>query len=781
MQVIKRNGTLEPVDVTKIMRRIRSMCQFLNSEHVDAEQVAYKVMGGLHDKVKTSQLDDLAAETAAFMATEHPDYARLAGNIAISNLHKMTSESILETCEELFEYKDDQMEPSPLISAEMFVFVQKHHRILQEAIQYQRDYDFDYFGFKTLQRGYLLKTSRGIVERPQQMFLRVAIGIHAPDLANVLSTYDMMSRKLFIHATPTMFNAGTPQPQMSSCFLVAMKADSMEGIYDTLKDCALISRGAGGIGLHIHNVRAKGTYIKGTNGFSNGIIPMLRVFCTTARYVDQGGGKRKGSFAIYLEPWHADIHDWLQLRKNGGTEEMRARDLFYALWIPDLFMKRVKEDGKWSLFCPHTAPGLDECWGEKFEALYMKYEAQEGLARSVISARDLWWEILDAQMETGTPYLLYKDACNRKSNQQHLGTIKSSNLCTEIIQFSSPEETAVCNLASISLPQMYDKATKSVNFSLLHSVAATLTMNLNRVIDKNAYPTPESKTSNMKHRPIGIGVQGLADLFLLLRMPFQSEEAQQLNREIFETIYHGALCQSLEEAKQLGPHDSFEGSPASEGKLQFDFWDVTPSSRWTWDTLKKDIMKYGLRNSLLVAPMPTASTAQILGNNECFEPYTTNLYTRRVLAGEFPIVNAHLVKDLLKLHLWTPEIRNQLIAHNGSVQNIPQIPDTIKNLYKTAWEMPQKIQIDMAAARAPFIDQSQSFNVFMAQPDHTKLGALHFYSWASGLKTGMYYLRTQPAADAIKFTVDQQQLKEATNDMKTCSLEKKEGCESCGS
>ena len=650
---------------------------------------------------------------------------------------------------------------APLVSDELIGLVRKYKDELNTYVDYRRDFNYDFFGFKTLERSYLVKLGSKIVERPQHMLMRVALGVHGDDMENVYKTYNLLSQGWFIHATPTLFNAGTMKPQMSSCFLLAMKDDSIEGIYETLKQTALISKSAGGIGVSIHNIRASQSYIKGTNGTSNGLIPMLRVYNDTARYVDQGGGKRKGAFAIYLEPWHADVKDFLQLKKNHGKEEQRARDLFYALWIPDLFMKRVEAGGNWSLFCPAEAPGLHECWGKEFEELYERYE-REGRAREVIKAQDLWFSIIDSQIETGTPYMLYKDACNGKSNQQNLGTIKSSNLCTEIIEYTDPNEIAVCNLASLALPK-YVKEDRTFDHQRLYDVVYHVTGNLNRVIDRNYYPIAEAERSNMRHRPVGLGVQGLADVFLKMRFPFESPEAAKANREIFETIYFAALTRSKDLAKAEGPYETFPGSPASKGVLQFDMWGVTPSSRWDWDSLKKEIIQHGLRNSLLVAPMPTASTSQILGNNECFEPYTTNIYTRRVLAGEFTVLNQHLLKDLMALGLWTDDIKNQIIAQGGSVQGVGEIPDDLKELYKTVWEIKQRTLIDMAAERGAFIDQSQSFNAFIAQPTAAKLTSMHFYAWKKGLKTGMYYLRTRPAAEAIKFTVDQQKLKARTD------------------
>jgi ribonucleoside-diphosphate reductase alpha chain len=632
----------------------------------------------------------------------------------------------------------------------VFEIIEKNAYVLDSSIIYDRDFQFDYFGFKTLEKSYLLKVDGRIAERPQHMFMRVAVGIHRNDIDAVIETYNLMSERWFTHATPTLFNAGTPKPQMSSCFLLTMKEDSIGGIYDTLKSCAQISQSAGGIGLSIHNIRATGSYIRGTNGTSNGIIPMLRVFNDTARYVDQGGGKRKGSFAVYIEPWHADIFEFLDLKKNHGKEEMRARDLFYALWIPDLFMKRVKENGKWSLFCPNEAAGLSEVYGEKFEALYEKYE-EEGKARKTVKAQELWFAIIESQIETGTPYMLYKDACNEKSNQKNLGTIKSSNLCTEIVEYSAPDEIAVCNLASIALSRFVKDG--AFDHQKLFDVTVVVTRNLNKIIDGNYYPVEAAERSNMRHRPIGIGVQGLADAFILLRLPFDSEEAQKLNKEIFETIYYAALTASKELAKELGPYETYEGSPVSKGIFQFDMWNVKPGPRWNWESLRDEVKKYGVRNSLLLAPMPTASTSQILGNNECFEPYTSNIYTRRVLSGEFIVVNKHLLKDLVKLGIWNNVLKNKVITANGSIQNIAEIPQPIKDIYKTVWEIRQKVVIDMAADRGAFICQSQSLNLFMQEPSVSKITSMHFYAWERGLKTGMYYLRTKSATDAVKFTV----------------------------
>ena len=751
MYVIKRDGRKEQVQFDKITARIKKLCYGLH-EAVDPVKIALRVIDGVYDGVKTTELDNLAAEVAATNAVSHPDYASLASRIAVSNLHKATKKSFAETMEDLFRYVDPVTgENASLIAEDVIEIVRANAAFLDSQIIYDRDFNYDYFGFKTLERSYLLKLDGAIVERPQHMLMRVAVGIHKEDLESAVKTYHQMSEGWFTHATPTLFNSGTPKPQMSSCFLLTMKEDSITGIYDTLKQCAKISQNAGGIGLAIHDIRATGSYIKGTNGTSNGIVPMLRVFNDTARYVDQGGGKRKGSFAIYLEPWHADIFDFLELKKNHGKEEQRARDLFYALWIPDLFMKRVKENGDWTLMCPNECPGLSDTHSEAFEALYTRYES-EGKGRKTIRAQELWFKIVESQIETGTPYMLYKDAANRKSNQQNLGTIRSSNLCTEIIEYTAPDEVAVCNLASIALPKFVQDG--AFDHNKLFEITYQVTRNLNRIIDRNYYPIPEARNSNMRHRPIGIGVQGLADAFILLRFPFDSPEARALNSEIFETIYYAAATASKDMAKEEGAYETFAGSPASRGILQFDMWGVTPSSRWEWDVLKEEIQAHGLRNSLLLAPMPTASTAQILGNNECFEPYTSNIYTRRTLSGEFIIVNKHLLHDLNRLGLWNDDMKNRIIAANGSIQNIPDIPDNLKALYRTAWEIPQRSIVDMSADRGAFICQSQSLNVFMENVNTAKLTSMHFYAWEKGLKTGMYYLRTKAATDAIQFTVD---------------------------
>ena len=761
MYVVKRDGHKEPVMFDKITDRIKKLCYGLN-DLVDAVKVTMRVIEGLYDGVTTSELDNLAAETAASMTIAHPDYAQLAARIAISNLHKNTNKSFSETMKEMYFYVNPRNnQKAPLLSEEVHNAIQENAEYLNSHIIYNRDFNYDYFGFKTLERSYLLKINGKIVERPQHMLMRVAVGIHLNDLESVIETYDLMSKKFFTHATPTLFNAGTPKPQMSSCFLLTMKDDSIDGIYDTLKQTAKISQSAGGIGLSIHNVRATGSYIRGTNGTSNGIVPMLRVFNDTARYVDQGGGKRKGSFAIYLETWHADIFEFLDLKKNTGKEEMRARDLFFAMWTSDLFMKRVQEDIHWTLMCPNECPGLCDVYGDEFEALYTSYE-EKGKGRKTIKARELWEKILESQIETGTPYMLYKDAANRKSNQKNLGTIRSSNLCTEIMEYTSEDEIAVCNLASISLPMFIENG--EFNHQLLYNVTKRVTRNLNRVIDRNYYPVKEAENSNLRHRPVGLGVQGLADAFILLRMPFTSDEAKKLNQEIFETLYFAAVTASMEESKVEGPYSSFKGSPISQGEFQHNLWNIKDeelSGRWDWAGLRKEVMKHGVRNSLLVAPMPTASTSQILGNNEAFEPYTSNIYTRRVLSGEFIVVNKHLLEDLVKRGLWNEDLKQQLMRNNGSVQDL-DIPEDLKELYKTVWEMSMKDIIDMSRHRGYFIDQSQSLNLFMQDANYAKLTSMHFYAWQSGLKTGMYYLRTKSAVDAIKFTLNNDKKAEPT-------------------
>lgn len=797
--VIKRNGKQEAVKFDKVTARLEKLSYSL-SPIVNVIEVAKKTIEGIYAGVPTTELDNLAAETAASLTIAHPDYAILASRIAVSNLHKNTVKSFSTTMRNLYNYVDVKTNKVlPLIADDVMQIIEANAEFLDSTIIYDRDFGFDYFGFKTLEKSYLLKIDGKIAERPQHMYMRVAIGIHKEDIENVIATYHLMSEKWMTHATPTLFNAGTPRPQMSSCFLLTMKEDSIDGIYDTLKQTAKISQSAGGIGLAIHNIRATGSYIGGTNGTSNGIIPMLRVFNDTARYVDQGGGKRKGAFAIYLEPWHADVFEFLDLRKNHGKEEMRARDLFFALWICDLFMKRVEANEDWSLFCPNEAVGLSDCWGEEFESLYLKYE-REGKARKTIKAQDLWFAILQSQIETGTPYMLYKDSANSKSNQQNLGTIKSSNLCTEIMEYTSPDEVAVCNLASIALPKFVIDG--KFDQQKLYDVAYQVTLNLNKIIDNNYYPVEEARHSNLKHRPIGIGVQGLADVFILLRIPFESELAKMLNKNIFETIYFASMTASKDLAKEFGAYETYKGSPVSKGIFQFDMWNVTPTETWDWKALKEDVQKYGVRNSLLLAPMPTASTSQIFGNNECFEPYTSNIYTRRVLSGEFIIVNKHLLKDLVNLGLWNNGMKNKIISANGSIQNIEEIPDDIKELYKTVWEIKQRTIIDMSADRGAFICQSQSLNLFVDNPTTSKLTSMHFHAWKKGLKTGMYYLRTQAATQAIQFTVEKQgndevvpiiptseqtntvsqnsnDIEPTFNDGASCSME--DGCISCGS
>ncbi len=792
MLVLKRDGRRESVKFDKITARIEKLCKGLNRDFVEPVKIAQKVIDGLYDGVSTVQLDDLAAEIAASMTTRHPDFAKLAARIAISNLHKVTSGSFSNTMKHMYTYVDAKTgENAPLLSSGTYGVIKKKKKKLDEAIDYDRDFNYDYFGYKTLERAYLMRLNGKIVERPQHMLMRVSVGIHGDDIQAAIETYHLMSEKWFTHATPTLFNAGTPKPQLSSCFLLTMQDDSIDGIYDTLKQCAKISQSAGGIGLSIHNVRATGAYIKGTNGTSNGIIPMLRNFDMTARYVDQGGGKRKGSFAIYLEPWHADIFEFLQLKKNHGKEELRARDLFYAMWISDLFMRRVEENGEWSLFSPDEAKGLEDSYGEAFEKLYEKYE-QEGKARRVVKAQDLWFEILESQIETGTPYILYKDHANRKSNQKNLGTIKSSNLCTEIMEYTSKDEVAVCNLASISLSK-FVKEDKTFDHDKLYQITKVATRNLNKVIDVNYYPVEEARTSNMRHRPIGLGVQGLADAFVMMRLPFESQEAQRLNSEIFETIYFASMEASMELSQVDGPYQTYKGSPVSKGIFQFDMWGVTPDSgRWDWYELKQKVKKHGVRNSLLVAPMPTASTSQILGNNECFEPFTSNMYVRRVLSGEFIVANKYLMHDLIGLGLWDDSMMNKIKAENGSIQNIAEIPANIKELYKTVWEISQKTIIDMSADRGAYICQSQSLNIHLMNANFGKMTSMHFYAWKKGLKTGMYYLRTKAATDAIKFTVTKEEnvqpkaeeLAKATDQNQQaiqCSLDDPEDCEMCGS
>lgn len=798
MYVVKRDGRKEPVMFDKITERIKILCYGLN-DLVDPVKVAMRVIEGLYDGVSTSELDNLAAETAASMTVMHPDYAQLAARIAISNLHKNTTKSFSETMIEMYHYINPRTnQKAPLLSDEVYKAIIDNSERLDSAIIYSRDFNYDYFGFKTLERSYLLRINGKIVERPQHMLMRVSVGIHPDNIDAAIETYELMSKKFFTHATPTLFNSGTPKPQMSSCFLLTMQDDSIDGIYDTLKQTAKISQSAGGIGLSIHNVRATGSYIRGTNGTSNGIVPMLRVFNDTARYVDQGGGKRKGSFAIYIEPWHADIFDFLDLRKNHGKEEMRARDLFLGMWIPDLFMKRVEEDGQWTLMCPNECPGLFDTYGEEFDKLYIGYE-QAGKGRKTIKAREVWEKILESQVETGTPYILYKDAANRKSNQKNLGTIRSSNLCTEILEYTSPDEIAVCNLASLSLPMFVENG--QFNHKLLYDVTQRVTRNLNKVIDRNYYPVKEAENSNLRHRPVGLGVQGLADAFIMLRLPFTSDEAKKLNQEIFETLYFAAVTASMEMAKEEGSYSTFVGSPISKGEFQYNLWglkDEDLSGRWDWASLRKEVMEHGVRNSLLVAPMPTASTSQILGNNEAFEPYTSNIYTRRVLSGEFIVVNKHLLHDLVDLGLWNESLKQEIMRNNGSIQDINGIPQDIKELYKTVWEMSMKDIIDMSRQRGYFIDQSQSLNLFMENANFAKLTSMHFYGWKSGLKTGMYYLRTKSAVDAIKFTLNNDKKENPqpeaveieaidTNDFKAMLERSKmasiqgDDCEMCGS
>jgi ribonucleoside-diphosphate reductase alpha chain len=784
MYVVKRDEKKEAVKFDKITARIIKMCYGLDPL-VSPESVAMKVIEGIYDGVSTSDLDNLAAEVAAAKTIDHPDYALLASRIAVSNLHKETKKTFSEVMSDLYYYIDPKTnQKASLLADDVYNIIQEHKETLDSSIIYDRDFRYDYFGFKTLTRSYLMKLNGKIAERPQQMLMRVALGIHKSDVESAIKTYHLMSEGWFTHATPTLFNSGTPKPQMSSCFLLTMKEDSIEGIYETLKACAQISQSAGGIGLSIHNIRATGSYIKGTNGTSNGIVPMLRVFNDTARYVDQGGGKRKGSFAMYIEPWHADVFDFLDLKKNHGKEEQRARDLFFALWIPDLFMQRVKENGEWTLMCPHECPGLSDVHSTEFVALYTKYE-QEGKGRKTIKAQDLWFKILESQIETGTPYMLYKDAANSKSNQQNLGTIKSSNLCTEIIEYTAPDEIAVCNLASLALPK-YVTEEKTFDHDKLFEVTYQATLNLNKIIDENFYPVEAAKNSNLRHRPIGLGVQGLADTYILMGFPFESDDAKKLNKEIFETIYYASMTASKDLSKELGPYSTYEGSPVSKGIFQPDMWGVTPSTRWEWSVLKEEVLKYGVRNSLLLAPMPTASTAQILGNNECFEPYTSNIYTRRVLSGEFIIVNKHLLKDLVKAGLWNKDMRQKIMTANGSVQNIKEVPQNLKALYKTAWEISQKAIIEQSADRGAYICQSQSLNIFMENANFGKLTSMHFYGWEKGLKTGMYYLRTKAATDAIKFTVEKTIAAEpASLDVETqqaeiaCSLDDPENCEMC--
>ena len=795
MQVVNRKGEREDVRFDAIHEKLRSLTYGLDPVWVDPGHVTKLTIEGLYDGVTTRELDQLAAETAASLASQHPDYSRLAARICVDDLHRSTKDTFTDVITDLREYIDPESgKHAPLISEEVYGIIMENAEILNNHIDYSRDHNYDYFGFKTLERSYLLRLNGEIAERPQHMLLRVAVGIHHANITKALETYDLMSQGYFTHATPTLFNSGTPTPQMSSCFLLTMQDDSLDGIYDTLKQCALISKSAGGIGLSIHHIRSKGSYIKGTNGESNGIVPMLRVFNDTARYVDQGGGKRKGSIAIYLEPWHPDILAFLDLKKNHGKEELRARDLFYALWTPDLFMERVEQNADWSFFCPNECPGLQDAYGADFKALYEKYESA-GLARETLPARTVWDKVVESQIETGTPYMLYKDAANEKSNQKNLGTIRSSNLCTEIMEYTAKDEVAVCNLASIALNKYVDTENNSFNHQLLYDVTYHATGNLNRVIDVNYYPVPEARNSNMRHRPIGLGVQGLADTFALLQLPFESPEARKLNKEIFETIYFAACTASKDAAIAEGAYSTFKGSPASKGELQFDLWGMNDhSGRWDWTTLKGEIIEHGMRNSLLLAPMPTASTSQILGNNECFEAFTSNLYVRRTLSGEFIVLNKHLVRDLIALDLWSLNMKDEILRHKGSIQAIEGIPDHIKALYKTTWEIKQRHVLDMAADRGAYVDQSQSMNIHMVDANPAKVTSMHFYGWKQGLKTGMYYLRTKAAADAIQFTVEAKKGEDQTVggladraeeisslEAIACSLDTPDDCLSCGS
>jgi ribonucleotide reductase alpha subunit len=807
MRVTKRNGRLEDIAFDKILNRVKKLAQEA-SIHLNYSSLTMKVIDQLFDKIETTKIDELAAEQCASLSAQNPDYGTLASRIVVSNHQKNTDPLFSNVMMKLHMFENILNKNIPLVSQKLWEFVNVNSEKLNEMIDHNRDYLIDYFGFKTLERSYLFRIDNIVVERIQHMWMRVAVGIHG-DLNNpnslelVKETYDLMSLKYFTHATPTLFNAGTPRPQLSSCYLIAMEDDSLDGIYNTLHDCARISKYAGGIGLHIHNIRAKGTHIQGTNGTSNGLVPMLRVFNNTARYIDQGGGKRNGSFAIYLEPWHADIEDFLELKKNHGDEELKARDLFYALWVSDLFMERVRDNAKWNLFCPHECPGLSDVYGDKFKSLYEKYES-EGKSRKIVNARDLWFKILDAQMETGTPYLLFKDSANKKSNQQNLGTIKSSNLCCEIMEYSDDKETAVCNLASIALPTFVDEKSKQFNYDKLHEVTKVVTNNLNKVIDINFYPTEKTKLSNKRHRPIGIGVQGLADTFILMDIPFHSDEAKKVNKMIFETMYHASLeksneisierynyyKQNFEMLKKIldlsffdlcdfsfvkeeidnldymrcGSYSSFIGSPASQGILQFDMWSKEPSDRYNWDSLKESIKTYGLRNSLLMAPMPTASTSQILGFNECFEPFTSNLYSRRTLAGEFVVVNKYLMRELINLGLWNEKIKNNIIANKGSVQQLDMLSEHIKNKYKIVWEIPMKHIIDMSVDRGAFICQSQSLNLWVEDPTYNTLTSMHFYSWKQGLKTGIYYLRRKAKHQAQQFTIEPEAKKNEEQD-----------------
>ena len=795
MQVVNRKGEREDVRFDAIHEKLVKLAEGLDPTWVDPGHVTKLTIEGLYDGVTTRELDQLAAETAASLASHHPDYSRLAARICVDDLHRSTKTDFTDVITDLREYIDPESNKhAPLISEEVYEIIMANADLLNNHIDYTRDHNYDYFGFKTLERSYLLKLNGEVAERPQHMLMRVAVGIHHTNLEKALHTYDLMSQGYFTHATPTLFNSGTPMPQMSSCFLLTMQDDSLDGIYDTLKQCALISKSAGGIGLSIHHVRSKGSYIKGTNGTSNGIVPMLRVFNDTARYVDQGGGKRKGSIAVYLEPWHPDILQFLDLKKNHGKEEMRARDLFYAMWTPDLFMQRVEDNGDWSFFCPNECPGLQDVYGAEFKAMYEDYE-RRGMARETVPARVVWDKIVEAQIETGTPYMLYKDAANEKSNQKNLGTIRSSNLCTEIMEYTAKDEVAVCNLASIALPKFVNMSDGVFDHQLLYDVTYHATGNLNRVIDVNYYPVEEARNSNMRHRPIGLGVQGLADVFAMLKLPFESPAARALNKEIFETIYFAACTASKDAAIAEGPYSTFEGSPASEGLLQFDLWGMDAhSGRWDWDSLKAEIMDKGMRNSLLLAPMPTASTSQILGNNECFEAFTSNLYVRRTLSGEFVVLNKHLVRDLIAEDMWSLEMKDDILRHKGSIQAIQRIPEYIRDLYKTTWEIKQRHVLDMAADRGAYIDQSQSLNIHMVDANPAKVTSMHFYGWKQGLKTGMYYLRTKAAADAIQFTVEASTkedqtvggLAERADDADSleaiaCSLDSPDDCLMCGS
>ncbi len=795
MQVVNRKGEREDVRFDAILEKLTVLSEGLNSKWVDPGHVTKLTIEGLYDGVTTRELDQLAAETAASLASQHPEYSRLAARICVDDLHRATKDTFSDVITDLREYIDPESgKHAPLISEEVFDVIMEHADVLNNHIDYSRDNNYDYFGFKTLERSYLLRLDGEIAERPQHMLMRVSVGIHYNNIPRALETYDLMSQGYFTHATPTLFNSGTPMPQMSSCFLLTMQDDSLDGIYDTLKQCALISKSAGGIGLSIHHVRSKGSYIKGTNGTSNGIVPMLRVFNDTARYVDQGGGKRKGSIAVYLEPWHPDILQFLDLKKNHGKEELRARDLFYAMWTPDLFMERVEQNGDWSFFCPNECPGLQDVYGDEFKAMFEDFE-RRGLARETVPARTIWDKIVESQIETGTPYMLYKDAANNKSNQKNLGTIRSSNLCTEIMEYTAKDEVAVCNLASIALPKFVNMSSGEFDHQKLYDVTYHATGNLNRVIDVNYYPVEEARNSNMRHRPIGLGVQGLADTFAMLEMPFDGPQARSLNKEIFETIYYAACTASKDAAIAEGPYSTFKGSPASKGILQFDLWGMNDhSGRWDWSSLKEEIVEHGMRNSLLVAPMPTASTSQILGNNECFEAFTSNLYVRRTLSGEFVVLNRHLVRDLIREDLWSIEMKNEILRHKGSIQAIANIPEHIRNLYKTTWEISQRHVLDMAADRGAYIDQSQSLNIHMVDANPAKVTSMHFYGWKQGLKTGMYYLRTKAAADAIQFTLESKAkddqtvggLAERAEDVDSleaiaCSLDTPDDCLMCGS